>query len=516
MVRGLNVPDDPKKIRVVLTPTGGTFEPYPSETLNSNSSSFIFRIPLESECPREIKNARGLCLPLGTYDVRAEITMTGGASPPQMQIAPYDGQLRLVSGVGNEVKITAVSPFVGYPDDRNTFAFRILGQGFSREARDNVLAIDNGKEYRELGPQEIDWLPTEPITKKYDHLYGALGSSGRELVFWGIPRDYQGQGKVRVRVGDNGSESAPFILSTVSFWTPLVAAVAGLSVIAISLFALVRSGVRPYRIAGKTYKVLQAFFIDPETDTYSLSKFQFYWWTGLVVFGYVFLTVARSLVQGVVEFAPLPSGLASLFLISGGTRLLAQGATVIRGPKGAGEVQPSFADFVTAGGVVLPERVQFWVWTLLGGLGFLLLILARDPGNIQELPSLPDSFLALMGISSATYVGGKLVRKPGPIIDEILAQRGSLRLEIRGRNLSRNAGFQIDEEDIPATMLQPPTPEQRDDQTPEADLYKILVLMITNHPKETAWQQGEHQLTVINPDGQKAVWPFTVMPVAVG
>ena len=195
MVRGLNVPDDPKKIRVVLTPTGGTFEPYPSETLNSNSSSFIFRIPLESECPREIKNARGLCLPLGTYDVRAEITMSGGASPPQVQIAPYDGQLRLVSGVGNEVKITAVSPFVGYPDDRNTFAFRILGQGFSREARDNVLAIDNGKEYRELGPQEIDWLPTEPITKKYDHLYGARGSSGRELVLWGIPRDYQGQGK---------------------------------------------------------------------------------------------------------------------------------------------------------------------------------------------------------------------------------------------------------------------------------------------------------------------------------
>src|SRR5262249_2534523 len=72
-----------------------------------------------------------------------------------------------------------------------------------------------------------------------------------------------------------------------------------------------------------------------------------------------------------------------------------------------------------------------------------------------------------------------------------------------------------DGQDIPATMLEAPKPDQKDDQAQEADMYKVLVLTITNHPKESEWQHGQHELTLINPDGQKAVWPFEVSPGAI-
>ena len=127
------------------------------------------------------------------------------------------------------------------------------------------------------------------------------------------------------------------------------------------------------------------------------------------------------------------------------------------GGPGAGEIQPSLSDLITVGGVVSPERFQFLVWTILGIVSFIFLIVAQSPAQFQEIPRIPDGFLQLMGVSSAGYLGGKLVRKPGPVIDTILAQAQpqgqSLTLEVIGRCLSRNASFQIDDADVTLALL---------------------------------------------------------------
>ena len=86
-------------------------------------------------------------------------------------------------------------------------------------------------------------------------------------------------------------------------------------------------------------------------------------------------------------------------------------------------------------------------------MAFIFLIVIRDPGQIQDLPKIPEGFLYLMGISSFGYLGGKLARKPGPIIDEILAEKSSLKLTIKGRNLSKDAMFRIDSDDLTADLL---------------------------------------------------------------
>jgi hypothetical protein len=97
------------------------------------------------------------------------------------------------------------------------------------------------------------------------------------------------------------------------------------------------------------------------------------------------------------------------------------------------------------------QHFKFFVWTIVGVFTFLFLVVFSDPANITDLPKIPDEFLALKGISSFGYLGGKLARKPGPIIDEIAASAGSLIVEIRGRKLSRTAGLKIDGADVRIT-----------------------------------------------------------------
>jgi hypothetical protein len=52
-------------------------------------------------------------------------------------------------------------------------------------------------------------------------------------------------------------------------------------------------------------------------------------------------------------------------------------------------------------------------------VGFIGGVVRENPATIQTLPGVPDSLMALMGLSSAGYLGAKLARKPGPNILEI-------------------------------------------------------------------------------------------------
>jgi hypothetical protein len=115
----------------------------------------------------------------------------------------------------------------------------------------------------------------------------------------------------------------------------------------------------------------------------------------------------------------IPEGLAPLLGLSVATTALAIGATEGRGSKGAGPAHPGVGDFITSGGVFAPERLQFFVWTILGAVGFVGATLAQDPATVTNPPKIPENFLPLMGVSSLGYLAGKVVRKPGPIIKQL-------------------------------------------------------------------------------------------------
>jgi hypothetical protein len=170
----------------------------------------------------------------------------------------------------------------------------------------------------------------------------------------------------------------------------------------------------------------------------------------------VYVLLCRTLIQWDFQFPPIPNGWPTLLGVSAATTVAAVGITANRGSMGAGPLEPSFADFISCGGMVAGDRFQFFVWTLVGFLGFLLLVLLADPSTLKELPDVPQGFLYLMGISAAGYLGGKVVRVPGPVIHQLLAYATPLRdtqgkeqpvkltIDLKGENLSTDAAIKID------------------------------------------------------------------------
>jgi len=276
------------------------------------------------------------------------------------------------------------------------------------------------------GRDEPDVVWSADNSRQAGQITGVFHST-HKLQFQGIPAKFWGTERIKIRVGDRYSD--PPVVITLSGYdrnTPMTVAVIVTLVLGSGVYYLASRGLKQAQIGDKKHNVLATLLLDRETDTYSLSKFQLYCWTAAAVFGYVYLLIARSLVQGRFEFADVPENLPALLLGSVATTAIAKGITAARGANGAGDVQPSLSDFITAGGVVSAERFQFFVWTVLGVLAFVFLTVMQGPSQFQDLPRIPEGFLYLMGASSSGYLGGKLARKPGPIIDSIVAQSGSL------------------------------------------------------------------------------------------
>ena len=175
---------------------------------------------------------------------------------------------------------------------------------------------------------------------------------------------------------------------------------------------------------GSVYK-WGTLFLDRETGTYSLSKLQFYTWTLVAIFSYTYLYVSRFWYQSWGDIPPIPSGLPGIVAIAGGAAVGSQVITNINGPKGSGALHPALGDFITSGGVVAAERVQFLIWTLIGAAGLVIATAQIDPRTLVELPSVPESILAISGVSAFGYLGGKLARNPGPVINEVIITKGA-------------------------------------------------------------------------------------------
>lgn len=131
---------------------------------------------------------------------------------------------------------------------------------------------------------------------------------------------------------------------------------------------------------------------------FSLARCQMAWWTVLVLFGFLFL----SLFQG--SPATIPTAILGLMGIAAGTfvgaRMIpAQGETPPALPPSEGLL----LDILTEpeGGISL-HRFQIAVWTLALGITFVVMLWTR-----LQMPELGGNLIGLMGISNAAYLGFK-------------------------------------------------------------------------------------------------------------
>jgi len=251
----------------------------------------------------------------------------------------------------------------------------------------------------------------QPLT-----IHGEL-ISAEEIRLCSVP--VPANGSLQLAVGYGDTQSQPKVLRAFNLGKTPVATTSGLIALVLALLPLLLLSClrRSYRIGDSDYK-WRMLFLDPETDTYSLSKLQFYLWTVAAIFSYAYLFISRVLVQ-FASWPDVPGSLPGIILVAGGTAVTSQVITATKGSKGAGEEKPGWADFITSGGVVAADRLQMLLWTLFGVGAFLYAVWQLQPGTITDLPAIPDRLMVLMGISSAGYLGGKIARKAGPVIAEM-------------------------------------------------------------------------------------------------
>jgi hypothetical protein len=221
------------------------------------------------------------------------------------------------------------------------------------------------------------------------------------------------------------------------------------------------------------------------------------------------------LCQGVLELADIPENLPGILAISASATVLSVQITKQKGPKGAGEAHPSVKDLISAGGIVQPERVQLLVWTLVAIVSFLLVVLRSDPTSISNLPGIPERLLWLSGVSTFGYLGGKMARRAGPVIDEVRVGADKSVLTVLGQELDVAATFEIDK--TPLDTYLDPTPGQAVQAvTPRGAKESATELQLTLVKRESSWLvPGKTvELTIINRDGQRAAWPFMFEPPA--
>ncbi|HVG34194.1 MAG TPA: hypothetical protein VM911_13980 [Pyrinomonadaceae bacterium] len=139
---------------------------------------------------------------------------------------------------------------------------------------------------------------------------------------------------------------------------------------------------------------------------YSLGFCQMAFWFYVVAASYVFIWMVTS------EYRVFPGEVLALLGISAATAL---GASLIN-TSGPGETTRAlapqdsegwFSDITTdENGKVSFHRFQIVIWTVVLGIIFLFTIY-----NLLTMPKFPDTLLALMGISSGTYIGFKFPEK---------------------------------------------------------------------------------------------------------
>jgi hypothetical protein len=432
-----------------------------------------------------------------------------------------------------QVVVDAIHPSTVYPsDDHDGYDFDIAGQNFAQSVEDNIVEV--GKVPLPMGnPTECDATSTKEDNPKsfknrghYDKICLAYDEDlkTRLLHVRGYhPRDQYGALEIQVRVGNNISEPRDVTFSGITKQGVRQRAIVIFSALVLIVLALVWKGIGQYKIAGVKYSPVAAFFLDKETDSYSLSKFQLLVWTSVAIFGYVYLFLCQLLIQWKFTLPPIPDGLPTLLGVSAGTVVAATGITVTRGSKGAGPIHPSMADFISSGGLVAADRFQFFVWTLVGCLGFLGILLKSDPAALTELPAIPQNFLLLMGISSAGYLGGKVVRKPGPVISLMSVTAvtpatvgttsvpSAMTINLEGDNLASDATVSVDDQILRQGQYSI-DPKKRQDQAPDPKFCNELVITLKD---ATKYLEDMHTLRLTNGDGQAAEMSFPMDPLSI-
>jgi hypothetical protein len=414
------------------------------------------------------------------------------------------------------VNLDGAHPTTAYSSQNGGFDFDVIGEGFSTTPKDNNIYISGqGLIAKSWADKKSDC--DEKRKEQMPCIWYDVQDPDKLHVV-GYPKEtYQGPLSFAVRVGSVQSSQKKLVLARLSptelrFWSILI-----FGVLAYIIYRLVARGMRNYIIDGKSYTPFYSFFIDKETDTYSLSKFQLLLFSAVFIFGYLYVFLCSWLVQWQFVLPDVPANFSAILGMSAGTAVVAAGSTSARGSKGAGGIRPSAADFITTGGQVVPERFQYFVWTLVACFGFVALMLSQDPATIAGFPTIPQGLLYVMGVSAGGYLAGKVTRPPGPVIRNISWDKDNNLLVVQGENLSNQGDYFVDGKKLPIIIDSTKNLIQSipQDQASDRSFCSELRVTILTDKAGLDLTTGDHIFRIMNKDAQFADMRFTADPCTI-
>lgn len=410
----LNAPAEVQRAVVRLARNGNVY-----------SRDAIYTAPGAGRPEAIITSRIDAAIPLGKYAVVVELDGRPFPSTQSLQIVPPGNpEIRLDEFVPADTDQKELAYFTDAPRaaDKSVEPTRVTrlvlrGAGFQTAAfkDDNVFVVNGVREPVTWG--ECPPTPYGDKGKPLPRKIFAQAVSSERIDLCLVPVPANGEIRMQWGVGDRLSDPRIFRVFEMGRGTVVTFAAVIAGGLALLPLLLLRTLRKKYAIADRHYR-LRLLFLDPETDTYSLSKLQFYLWTVAALFSYAYLFISRVLVQ-YASWPDVPGTLPGIIAVAAGTSIASQLVTSSKGSKGSGAERPHITDFITSGGVVAPDRLQMLLWTLFGVGAFLIVVLEQHPGRITDLPSVPEGLLYMMGLSSAGYLGGKMARKAGPVINEM-------------------------------------------------------------------------------------------------
>ena len=137
-----------------------------------------------------------------------------------------------------------------------------------------------------------------------------------------------------------------------------------------------------------------------ESRTFSLARVQMAWWFGIIMGAYIFLWVLTE------NFPPLSSQALLLMGISGATGLVSAGMDANRQSQHLFVKGEFLEDLLSDADGVTLHRFQMLATTVILGALFVVHV-----ATTLSMPEFDASLLALMGITSGTYLGFKFPEK---------------------------------------------------------------------------------------------------------
>jgi hypothetical protein len=160
------------------------------------------------------------------------------------------------------------------------------------------------------------------------------------------------------------------------------------------------------RLAATGKKASLTFFdliVTSEDNSYSLSRFQIYIWTGWVVIAFAQVAFATA------SFPGIPDNVAVLIGINGFTTVLSYAITDTT--KLTPSAEPEFFRdiFLDSKGTLDLPRTQMFIWTLVILAIHIVIFFKSYHSPNPAIPDVPVGLLILMGVSNGAYLGTKAV-----------------------------------------------------------------------------------------------------------